>query len=113
MTIEIPDELAKQLEPKREHLAEIIRRGLTKPPAASGLAVEELILFLASKPSPEEIIAFRPSEKSQERLRELLDTNREGSLTGEEEAELDSLEQLDLVFALIKVAARRKLAAAA
>ena len=30
MTIEIPDELARQLEPERKRLAEIIRRGLSE-----------------------------------------------------------------------------------
>lgn len=35
-------------------------------------------------------------------MRELLDRNREGSLTGEEEAELDEMCELDRFISLIK-----------
>ena len=107
VTIEIPNELAEQLGPEREHLAEIIRRGLRHPSPGGLSIVEEVFDFLSGRPSPEEIIAFRPSEKSVGRLRELLDRNREGSLTAEEEAELDTLQSLNQLFALIKLQARQ------
>jgi len=113
VTIELPDELARQLEPERQHLAEIIRRGL-RHPSPSGLSiVEEVFDFLTHRPSPEEILAFRPSEKSVERLRALLDKNREGSLTVEEETELDTLQSLNHLYALIKLQARQQLQAVA
>jgi len=94
---------------ERQHLAEIIRRGLWHPSSGGLSIVEEVFDFLAHRPSPEEIIAFRPSEKSVERLRELLDKNREGSLTVEEETELDTLQSLNHLYALIKLQARQQL----
>jgi 5-methylcytosine-specific restriction endonuclease McrA len=50
---------------------------------------DELITFLASSPSAEEIIAYHPPEALQARMSELLDKNRQGSLSRDEEAELD------------------------
>ena len=109
LTIDIPDDLARQLEPEREHLAEIIRRGLRGPAPGAESAVEEVIQFLARRPSPEEIVAFHASGKSQGRLRELLERNREGLLTDAEEAELDTMTSLNHLFAHIKLQARLRL----
>ena len=113
VTIELPDELARQLEPERQHLAEIIRRGLQLRQPGGLSIVEEVFDFLGRRPSPGEIIAFNPSEKSLQRLRELLDKNRESALTAEEEMELDTLQSLNHLFALIKLQARQQLPAPA
>lgn len=109
LTIEIPDELAKRVESEREHLVEIIRRGLREPARGAESAVQEVIQFLARRPKPEEIVAFHASEKSQARLRELLEKNREDRLTDDEEAELDTMETLNDLFALVKLQARRQI----
>ena len=108
MTIDIPDELARQLEPERERLAEIIRRGLGRCEAGALSPVAEVFEFLANHPTPSQIIAFQPSEPSTLRLRKLLDRNRDGALSAEEEAELDTLESLNDFFALIKLRARQE-----
>jgi hypothetical protein len=106
LTIEIPDELAKELEPERERMVEIIRRGLKHSSPGALSAVEEVFEFLGRRPTPQEIISFKPSEKAVKRLRQLLDKNREGSISADEEAELDTLESLDDLFALVKLQAR-------
>ncbi len=113
MTIEIPDKLAKQLEPERERLAEIIARGLRRTWSGSSSLRREVVAFLARRPAEEEIIAFRPSEQASERAQELLHRNQEGALTPEEEAELDELCEVDRFVSLIKaeVLARRSAAA--
>ena len=74
--------------------------------------LEEVTEFLGRGPQPEEIVAFHGSEKSQERVRELLDKNRAGALTPEEEAELDGIESVNHLFALIKARAWQHLPAA-
>jgi len=116
MTIEIPDELARQLEPERKRLAEIIRRGLSELGIIEGgsncALAEEVLAFLARGPQPEEIVAFRPSERSVERIRELLDKNRERTLTADEEMEMDHIQSLNHLFSLIKAHARQHLRAA-
>ncbi len=44
--------------------------------------------FLTSTPTPQQILAFRPSQAAQERLRFLLNANGSRPLTADEEAEL-------------------------
>src|SRR5215472_14857325 len=96
VTIEIPDELARQLDLEGQDLAQIIERGLREP-ASAGLA-HEVAEFLARGPQPREIIAFRPSDASAQRVGVLLDKNREGSLTTDEKAELDEIMEWNRVF---------------
>jgi hypothetical protein len=51
---------------------------------------DEVLDFLVSAPTPEAIIAVRPSPAAQERLRMLLTAKREDRLTETERAELES-----------------------
>jgi hypothetical protein len=113
MTIEIPAKLAKQLEPERERLAEIIARGLRRTWSGGSTLRREVISFLARRPAAEEIIEFRPSERASARARELLRRNHGGALTPEEEAELDELCELDRFVSLIKAEVLARRAAAA
>ena len=69
-------------------------------------AVEEMIGFLASGPTPAQIIAFKVSATAQARLDELLDKNREEGLSDTETAELDVFAQVNHVLLLIKARAR-------
>jgi hypothetical protein len=66
----------------------------------------EVLDFLVTRPTFEQILAFKVSERSQMRLRELLDKNRSMSLTSCEAAELNTNEQLDALMTLLKVRAR-------
>lgn len=72
---------------------------------------DEVLDFLASTPTPEQIIAFHPSEALQIRLRELLDRNQNALLTAEEQAELDEFSRINHFMAMLKIRARKKLAA--
>ena len=75
-------------------------------------AQDEVYEFLTSQPTPEQIIAFRPSEESEERLRYLLDANRTDRLTKEEQTELDEYLKLEHFMRMLKIKAREKLAQA-
>jgi hypothetical protein len=75
----------------------------------SNRAVEETVDFLASGPTPAQIIAFKVSPATQARLDELLDKNREEGLTDAESAELDAFAQVNHVILLIKARARNLL----
>lgn len=55
----------------------------------SATAFDEIIDFLASAPSAEAIIAYKPPELLQARMHDLMQKNRQDTLTPEEEAELD------------------------
>jgi hypothetical protein len=99
LTIEIPDQLARQLEPERERLAEIIARGLRRTWSGSSSLRREVISFLARRPAADEIIEFRPSEQASARAQA---RNQEGALTPAEEAELDEMCEVDRFVSLIK-----------
>ena len=107
LMIDLPDELAQRLQPEREHLAEIIERGLRQGWSEGAGLAREIISFLGRGPQPAEILAFRPSPVFLERSRELLWKNKQGALSGAEEAELDEMLRLDHLVTLIKAEARR------
>ena len=111
LTIEIPDELAEKAESERGRLIELIQRTLRQPTSGRMGFIQEVFHFLARRPSPEEILAFRPSVPAVERLSDLLEKNRESSLTVDEESELDTMQSLNHLFALLKVQARNQLRA--
>lgn len=113
LTIEIPDKLANQLEPQLDKVAEIIECGLREQWSESSSIAQEVIAFLAMGPSPKEIVSFRPSKQSIERTKELLEKNRAGTLTTEENAELDQMARMDHLMTLIKAKAFQHSRAAA
>lgn len=55
-------------------------------------AVEEVTRFLATLPTPEQIIAFRTSPAVAVRIAHLLEKNRETGLSGDEEREWEMYE---------------------
>jgi hypothetical protein len=92
------------------------RESLTKQPSQpfDGLPVErkcydEIIDFLARGASSAEVLAFRPSEETQERVRFLLERNADDELTEDEAAELEVLGELEHVMQLVKIRAREYL----
>ncbi len=68
---------------------------------------DEVLDFLVTGPTPEQIIAFHASEQAQEQLRLLLERNRNGTLTEQERAELDEMSRVDHFFTLIKARAMK------
>jgi hypothetical protein len=61
---------------------------------------------LLSSPTPEAIIAFRASEATQERVRQLFSANKEGRLTAEQRNEMDELERVNHFMTMLKGYAR-------
>ncbi|MBI3763479.1 MAG: hypothetical protein HY260_16660 [Chloroflexi bacterium] len=116
ITLEVPDELATRLAPMRDRIPDLLSIALDLFPAEMPLtlpaankihpAFDEMIDFLASGPTPKQIVAFKVSPAAQVRLEELLDKNREGGLAEEETAELDVYEQINFVLLLLKARAR-------
>ena len=71
----------------------------------------EILDFMVSAPSPEEIIAFKPSPQMEARLSELLNKNKQDALNADERQELDAFLQLNHFVNMLKIRARKKLAA--
>ncbi len=109
ITVEIPNDLAQRLRPVQNRLPEIIEIGLREVTSSKSYFQNEIIDFLANGPSPEEIVSFRPSEKSIERAQELLEKNQAGRLSPAEKNELDHYEQMNYLMTLVKARARKKL----
>jgi hypothetical protein len=116
ITLQVPDELAARLAPLHDQLPRLLSMALELYPASLPLAASipeaahpafrEMIDFLASGPTPEQIVSFRASPAVQARLEDLLDKNREQGLSDDEAAELDVYEQVNHVLLLLKARAR-------
>lgn len=72
-------------------------------------ATVEVARFLVSGPTPEQIIAFHPSQEATDRAYALISADRNDTLTDEERAELDSYVDLEYMMRLIKAEAQRVL----
>lgn len=110
----IPDGLATRLRPLEDQLPRILELGLRelnagKQPGFEGAA--EVLEFLASLPTPEEIVALRPSETLQARINALLEKNRTQGLTPAEEQEWEQYQYLEHLVRLAKANAHLKLKA--
>lgn len=73
-------------------------------------AYEEVIEFIAAGTSPQNVIAFRPSENAKERVADLIDREKVASLLPDEKSELDHYLQLEHLMRLAKARARRYIA---
>jgi hypothetical protein len=68
-------------------------------------AYDEIVdLFARGTPSAD-ILAFRPSQEAQERVRYLLTRNKTGELTPQEIAELNRFAELEHLMQLVKARA--------
>ncbi len=70
---------------------------------------DDLIDFIISGKSPEEIIAFRPSEESEARVHFLIVQEKNAKLSKNEKAELDHYLFLEHIIRLAKARARKVL----
>ena len=112
ITLDIPEELVTQLQPFENQISEILALGLMKLNARSESEFEgatEVLEFFSKLPSPEEVIAFRASEKLQNRIHELLDINRTNGLTADEQKEWQQYEYLEHLVRIAKAKAHAKL----
>jgi hypothetical protein len=92
------------------------REPLTKEPDQPFIAVsperksyDEIIDFLARGASSAEVLAFRLSEETQDRVRFLLERNSADELTEDEAAELEVLGESEHVMQLVKIRAQEYL----
>jgi hypothetical protein len=114
ITLEIPDELAARLDPLRDHLPDLLSQVIEMQSGSLRQSTaypvfDELIDFLASGPTPQQIIAHKIAPDIQARLEELLDKNREAGLTEAEAAEMNAFRQVNHVLIRLKASARRTL----
>jgi hypothetical protein len=69
---------------------------------------EDLLDLLAESADAQRVLAFHLSDQKQARLDELLEKNREGTLTAEESMELDAYERFEHIVRLLKARVLQK-----
>ena len=79
--------------------------------APAPTVTDEVLDFLASTPTPEDIIAYEPSDALTERSHYLHERNRQDALTDAEKAEFEELRRLNHFMNQLKIRARLKLQA--
>ena len=124
LTIQVPDDVAQRLEPLQDRLPDLLTRlvealspravsadvrSLVTNPLDAPLAYAEVLDFLITRPTPQDIVTFKVSPAAQARLRTLLDKNREEMLDAAEAAELELYEQLERLMLLLKAKAQAQL----
>jgi hypothetical protein len=70
---------------------------------------DEIVDLFARGASSDEVLSFRPSPETQERVRELLERNAADELTDEEAAELERFGELEHLMQLVKARAQEYL----
>ena len=116
ITLTVSEELATQLHPFQDQLSRILEFGLREWQAtaqAGFKGASEVLETLAALPTPEEILALRPSADLQSRIGALLEKNRDTGLTPPEEQEWEQYQYLEHLVRLAKARASAKLAASA
>jgi hypothetical protein len=107
ITIDVPDDLLPRLEPLQRQLSTLVVAWLNQaevtPVSSTAIAYQEVLDFLMTRPTAADILQFKVSAVAQDRLRELLDRNRNQNLTHDEIAELNSYEQIDHLMRLLKI----------
>src|SRR5580700_8222982 len=68
---------------------------------------DEIIDFFAAGTTPEAVVAFRPSDSVQQRVAELVERSENGSISSEEQSELEDYLQLEHIMIMAKARARQ------
>jgi hypothetical protein len=109
LTLDVPDELAAYLPSKDSDLAAVLSEGLRHRRSSLRGEIRELddiIDLLAQLPSPDKVLAMRPSEQFSERTRVLLDKSKNEGLDLDEQAEWQKIMRVEH---LVRVAKARAL----
>jgi len=101
ITLEVPDELRDQLAQIGDRLPELLALSLQQPPLPARI-YQYILTFIASQPTPEEILAFRPTREMQTRLQTLLVRSKAGELTPLEQREIDEYERIEHLIVMLK-----------
>ena len=110
--LEVPDHLGEKLQRLGDQLPETLDRLLQDIPSTESLSYQDdlqIVELLASQPSPEAILAIRPTPTLQTRMSALLEHNKSGNLSRTEEDELDRYLLLEHWIRLAKAHAYKHL----
>lgn len=114
ITIDVPNQLGRRLQRFKDRLPEVLEQGLRAisndedAPQSVYQGEQDIILLLASQPTPDQVLAIHPSSILQQRMSELLERNKVSGLNRTEEVELDRYLTLEHLVRLAKAHAYRQ-----
>ena len=112
VTIELPENLAVNLQSHKGKLSQIFELGLREFKASSSIgykSVADVLEFFAGLPAPDEILALRPSAEMEAKIGELLEKNRREGLSEMEEQTWASYEFIEHLVRIAKTKASARL----
>ena len=109
LTMQVPDDLAKRIQPIRSWLPTILELSLLGFKTLATETATETIQFLLTNPSPQEVLDYHGSERAQQRLQRLLALNEAGLLGEAEQLELDELQRIEHTLIMLKAHLARQL----
>ena len=102
ITMQVPEELAKKIQPLQPWLPAILELSFVGFRTLATATATEVVQFLSANPSPKEVLKFHVSKRAQIRLRRLLALNAAGLLGEPGQRELDELQQLEHTMTMLK-----------
>lgn len=102
ITMQVPDQLARQIMPARRWLPAVLELSLARLKTPAAQTSSEIVDFLLSNPTQDDVLAYHASDQAQRRLQRLLALNEASLLSEEEQAELAELEQLEHIIIMLK-----------
>jgi hypothetical protein len=69
---------------------------------------EDVADFLATCPDREQLLKYRPTPRTQERVSDLLHKLKTGRITAEEQRELDQFEHVEMLMQMVKARLRAR-----
>ena len=109
MTIQVRDSLAPQIQSFGGWFSTIIELAAANfKTSAPQKASAELIDFLSQNPAPPEVLDYSLSNDAQERVSLLLDLNREGEATEDDQNELDEWMKFEHICILLTAKAAKE-----
>jgi len=112
ITVNIPDDLARRLQPVAKESPQILELGMRAWNAqgeSSFSGLTDVLETFAALPTPEEVLALRPSPALQERIEDLLEKNRSGTLSTEDQRSWEQYRYVEHLVRLAKARAALKL----
>lgn len=107
MTIQLPDTLASKLALVEDRLPEVLAHGLAQLSPVPNHVYRDVLNFLISQPSPQELAQFAPKPEVQAHVTALLEKNRAGMLTAVEQNELDEYVRINHLVTMFKLANKK------
>ena len=107
ITINLPDKLAAQIGGAKVWLPTIMEIALAGFRTKAAESAAALVKFLEKNPLPQDVLLYRASQKSHDRLYRLMALHEANILSAEERKELRELEKLEHIVVMLKAQARK------